>query len=62
MKGRIESIAWATRNKIRREGIDRTGFLEDTKKEVFNKQFLSQIATALGKDLVLNIKENFRPK
>lgn len=53
----IRGLAIATARNIKRKGISRTGFFEDNIDNVFNKDFQLKLAQALGKDIILNIKQ-----
>lgn len=54
---KIKSIAYLTAKKIKREGLSRIGFFEDNLDKVFNEKFRKEMAQAIGKDIVINIKE-----
>jgi hypothetical protein len=59
---RLKSIAYLTGKKIKRKGIDRIGFFDDNIPRIFNTQFKKDLAEAMGKDIVINIKSNFKTK
>jgi hypothetical protein len=54
---RIRGLAVATARNIKRKGISRTGFFEDNIDIAFGPEFQAKLAQALGKDIVLNIKQ-----
>lgn len=54
---KIRSLAIATARNIKRKGISRTGFFEDNIDKAFGPDFQAKLAQALGKDIILNIKQ-----
>lgn len=55
---KLKSIAYLTAKKIKREGLERIGFFDDNISKVFNQKFNQDIAKALGKDIVVSIKDS----
>lgn len=58
-KKNIRSLAIATAKSIKRKGLKRIGFIDDNLDKVFNDQFAKKLSQAIGKDILLNIKQNF---
>lgn len=54
---KIKSIAYLTAKKIKREGLQRVGFFADNVNNVFNDKFKARMAQAIGRDIVINIKD-----
>lgn len=57
---KIRSLAIATAKNIKRKGISRTGFFSDNIELAFGDDFQANLAKALGKDVALNIKQQFK--
>ena len=55
----IRKIAEATAKNIKKRGLKRIGFFEDNL-DVFGSDFQQKIATALGTDVAINIRQQFK--
>jgi hypothetical protein len=56
---KIKSLAEATAKSIKKKGLKRIGFFEDNLK-VFGTEFQQQMAHALGTDVAISIKQQFK--
>jgi hypothetical protein len=57
---RLRQIAKNTAKQIKKRGMPRVGFFDDNLPIAFGKEFLEKLAKALGQDVVLNIRQNFK--
>jgi hypothetical protein len=55
-KNNLRAVATNTAKKIKERGIKRVGFFEDNM-DVFGKEFQQEVALALGKNIVVSIKQ-----
>jgi hypothetical protein len=55
-KNNLRAVATNTAKKIKERGIKRVGFFEDNM-DVFGKEFQQEVAQALGKNIVVSIKQ-----
>ena len=56
---RLRQIATNTAKNIKKRGLKRIGFFEDNIDKAFGTDFQKKLATALGKDVAINIKQSF---
>jgi hypothetical protein len=59
-QARLMQIAKNTAKAIKKRGMPRVGFFDDNLPIAFGKDFLEKLAKALGQDVVLNIRQNFK--
>ena len=53
----LKALAYATASAIKRDGLKTTSYFDNAVKEVFNKDFFTTMATALGGDVQIHIRE-----
>lgn len=53
----LKTLAYAMSTAIKRDGLKATFFFDKAVKEVFNKEFIANIALALGGDVQIQIKQ-----
>ena len=53
----LKVLAYATASAIKRDGLKTTSYFDNAVKEVFNKDFFTTMATALGGDVQIHIRE-----
>ena len=53
----LKSLAYAMSGAIKRDGLKATYFFDKTIKEVFNKDFIADVALAIGGDVQIQIKQ-----
>ena len=56
---RLKQIAINTAKNIKKKGLKRIGFFDDNIEKAFGIEFQKKLATALGQDVALNIKQTF---
>jgi len=56
---KIKSLAEATAKSIKKKGLKRIGFFDDNM-NVFGAEFQKELATALGTDVALSIRQQFK--
>jgi hypothetical protein len=59
-QAKLKQIATNTAKAIKKRGMPRVGFFEDNLDKAFGKDFQVKLAKALGQDIVLNIRQNFK--
>jgi hypothetical protein len=59
-QAKLKQIATNTAKAIKKRGMPRVGFFEDNIDKAFGIDFQKKLAQALGQDIVLNIKQNFK--
>lgn len=57
---RLRKIAENTAKQIKKRGMPRIGFFDDNLPIAFGDEFKAKLAKALGQDVVLNIRQNFK--
>jgi hypothetical protein len=57
---RLRQIAKNTAEQIKKRGMPRIGFFDDNLAIAFGDDFKQKLAKALGQDVVLNIRQNFK--
>ena len=53
----LKALAYATASAIKRDGLKTTSYFDNAVKAVFNKEFFTTMATALGGDVQIQIKQ-----
>lgn len=53
----LKAIAYATASAIKRDGLKTTSYFDNAVKAVFNKEFFTTMATALGGDVQIQIRQ-----
>lgn len=53
----LKALAYATASAIKRDGLKTTSYFDNAVKAVFNKEFFTTMATALGGDVQIHIRE-----
>ena len=56
-KTSLKTIAYATASAIKRDGLKTTSYFDNAVKAVFNKDFFATMATALGVDVQIQIRQ-----
>jgi hypothetical protein len=59
-QAKLKQIATNTAKAIKKRGMPRVGFFEDNLNKAFGKEFQVKLAKALGQDIILNIRQNFK--
>jgi hypothetical protein len=59
-QAKLKQIATNTAKAIKKRGMPRIGFFEDNLDKAFGKDFQVKLAKALGQDIILNIRQNFK--
>jgi hypothetical protein len=59
-QAKLKQIATNTAKAIKKRGMPRVGFFEDNLDKAFGKEFQVKLAKALGQDIILNIRQNFK--
>jgi hypothetical protein len=59
-QAKLKQIATNTAKAIKKRGMPRVGFFEDNLDKAFGDDFKKKLAKALGQDVVLNIRQNFK--
>lgn len=59
-QAKLKQIATNTAKAIKKRGIPRVGFFDDNLDKAFGKEFQQKLAKALGQDIILNIRQNFK--
>jgi hypothetical protein len=53
----LKTIAYATASAIKRDGLKTTSYFDNAVKAVFNKEFFTTMATAMGGDVQIQIRQ-----
>lgn len=53
----LKALAYATASAIKRDGLKTTSYFDNAVKAVFNKEFFTTMATALGGDVQIQIRQ-----
>ena len=53
----LKLLAYATASAIKRDGLKTTSYFDNAVKAVFNKDFCAAMATALGGDVQIQIRQ-----
>jgi hypothetical protein len=53
----LKAIAYATASAIKRDGLKTTSYFDNAVKAVFNKEFFTTMATAMGGDVQIQIRQ-----
>lgn len=59
-QAKLKQIATNTAKAIKKRGMPRVGFFEDNIDKAFGTDFQKKLAQALGQDIILNIRQNFK--
>lgn len=59
-QAKLKQIATNTAKAIKKRGMPRIGFFEDNIDVAFGAEFQKKLARALGQDIILNIRQNFK--
>jgi hypothetical protein len=59
-QAKLKQIATNTAKAIKKRGMPRVGFFDDNLDKAFGKEFQVKLAKALGQDIILNIRQNFK--
>jgi hypothetical protein len=54
---RLKSMAYATAVNIKKKGIKRSGFFDDTINSVFGQSFLDALSKVVGQDVKIAIRQ-----
>jgi hypothetical protein len=59
-QAKLKQIATNTAKAIKKRGMPRIGFFDDNLDIAFGEDFKKKLAKALGQDVILNIRQNFK--